>query len=122
MLNWLQRFVQKPQAVFLVHGDADVFPEWSEQIRETLNLDTIVPEMGQSFDLAETVTEEMRVIQLPDSEEQFRHLLLTLDEKYLDLRGRLRQQEDEISPEKLVSLTRELERLNRLIEDKALSR
>ncbi len=122
MLNWLQRFVQKPQAAFLVHGDADVFPEWSGKIRETLNLHTIVPEMGQSFDLAETVTEEMRVIQLPDSEEQFRHLLLTLDEKYLDLRGRLRQQEDEISPEKLVSLTRELERLNRLIEDKALSK
>lgn len=121
MLNWLQKFVQKPQSVFLVHGDADVFPEWEEKIRQTLNLNTIVPELGQRFDLAETATEEKSVIQLPDTEEQFHHLLLTLDEEYLDLRGRLRQQADEISLEELVSLTRELKRLNRLIEDKVLS-
>ena len=65
MLRWLRGFVQKPTAVFLVHGDADVFPVWEQKIRETLNLTTIVPELGQRFDLAETATEERSMIPSP---------------------------------------------------------
>lgn len=118
MLDWLKGFVQKPRTVFLVHGDADVFPEWERKIREVLNYPTIVPELGQSFELAEKATEEARVAPAPDTKEYFRHLLLTLDEKYLDVRGRLRQQAEEIGPEGLLALTKELERLNRLLDEK----
>lgn len=121
MLHWLRGFVQKPAAVFLVHGDADVLPEWEQKIRETLNLTTIIPELGQRFDLAETATEERSVIQVPDTQEQLRHLLLMLDEKYLDFRGRLRQQANQIGPDGLLVLAQELEKLNRLIEGKPFS-
>lgn len=118
MLEWLKGFVKKPRTVFLVHGDADVFPVWEQKIRETLNFPTIVPELGQSFELAEKATEEARVATAPDNKEYLRHLLLTLDEKYLDFRGRLRQQAEEIGPEGLVALTEELERLNRFLDEK----
>ncbi|HHT06452.1 MAG TPA: MBL fold metallo-hydrolase, partial [Hydrogenispora sp.] len=121
MLRWLRGFVQKPTAVFLVHGDADVLPVWEQKIRETLNLTTIIPELGQRFDLAETATEERSIITVPNSQEQLRQLLLMLDEKYLDFRGRLRQQANQIGPDGLVALAQELEKLNKLIEEKSLS-
>jgi hypothetical protein len=111
--------VQKPRTVFLVHGDADVFPEFEEKIREVLNYPTIVPELGQSFELAEKATEEVRVAAVPDATDYFRHLLLTLDEKYLDFRGRLRQQAGELGANELAVFTKELERLNRLLEEKS---
>ena len=119
MLEWLGGFVQKPRTVFLVHGDADVFPEFEEKIREVLNYPTIVPELGQSFELAEKATEEVRVAAVPDATDYFRHLLLTLDEKYLDFRGRLRQQAGELGANELAVFTKELERLNRLLEEKS---
>jgi len=117
MINWLQRFVTKPQAVFLVHGDADVFPEWADKINQVLKYPTIVPQMGQSFDLSEKVrAEEISVPLVKDDKEILRHVLLSLDEEYLDLRGRLRQKENQISSVKLAELSSELNKLKELMK------
>lgn len=117
MLKWLKNFVTKPHAVFLVHGDADVFPEWEAKIHETHNLSTIVPEMGQSFDLAERArVEKSAVVPAIDEKVQLRHILLSLDEEYLNLRGRLREKTERVSLEELQALSREIKRLNELIK------
>ncbi len=116
MLRWLQNFVTKPHAVFLVHGDDDVFPEWEAKIRETLGFTTIVPEMGQTFDLAERAQiERSAVVRVSDDKEKLRQLLLSLDEVYLDLRGRLRELAGQVSADELQGLMNEIKRLNELM-------
>ena len=86
-----------------------------KKIREALNYPTIVPELGQSFELAEKATEEVHWQRFP-CHCYFRHLLLTLDEKYL-ISGTPRQQA-ELGTTELAVFTKELERLNRLLEEK----
>lgn len=120
MIKWLKRFVAKPKAVFLVHGDEEVFPEWEAVIHKELKLPTIVPQMGQSFDLSNTiVAEESPVPSVKDDQEILRHSLHLLDEEYLDLRGRLREKASLVSAEELKDLeelTKELKRINELIK------
>ncbi|HBK67365.1 MAG TPA: hypothetical protein DDZ91_01865 [Firmicutes bacterium] len=73
--------------------------------------------MGQSFDLSEKVrAEEISVPLVKDDKEILRHVLLSLDEEYLDLRGRLRQKENQISSVKLEELSIELNKLKELMK------
>jgi len=51
LLNWLSDLEQKPEKVFLVHGESEPADELKNKIQERYGFDCVVPSMGQVFDL-----------------------------------------------------------------------
>jgi metallo-beta-lactamase family protein len=51
LLEWLNGFVVKPRAVFLVHGEEQTQIEFAETIQQELNLPVYIPDWLQEFDL-----------------------------------------------------------------------
>ncbi|HOQ36289.1 MAG TPA: MBL fold metallo-hydrolase [Acetivibrio sp.] len=49
LLSWINRIYRKPKKIFIVHGEEDAMVELSNEINKTLKIDTIIPEMGESF-------------------------------------------------------------------------
>jgi metallo-beta-lactamase family protein len=52
LLNWIQAFSPKPKQVFVVHGDADVVPQYVERL-EKLGFAVHGPELMEEYDLIE---------------------------------------------------------------------
>ena len=50
LLNWIQAFSPKPKQVFVVHGDADVVPQYVERL-EKLGFAVHGPELTEEYDL-----------------------------------------------------------------------
>ena len=50
LLNWIQAFSPKPSQVFVVHGDADVVPQYVERL-EKLGFAVHGPELMEEYDL-----------------------------------------------------------------------
>ncbi len=51
LLNWLSELKDKPQKVFLVHGENEPADELRAKIYEKYGFDCVVPMMGQEFEL-----------------------------------------------------------------------
>jgi metallo-beta-lactamase family protein len=51
LLKWLFELENKPEQVFLVHGEAEALAELSIKIREKYGFDCVVPKMNQEFEL-----------------------------------------------------------------------
>jgi len=51
LLAWIEHFTQKPEKVFVVHGDAEVCDAYAEELREK-GFDAVAPYSGTQFDLA----------------------------------------------------------------------
>ena len=51
LLNWLSELKNKPQKVFLVHGENQPADELRIKIQEKYGFDCVVPLLGQEFDL-----------------------------------------------------------------------
>jgi len=51
LIRWLKGFENKPQKLFLVHGDPEVFPVFEEKIREELDWPVYSPYYTDVFDL-----------------------------------------------------------------------
>jgi metallo-beta-lactamase family protein len=51
LLNWLSELANKPEKVFLVHGENEPADELRVKIQEKYGFDCIVPMMGQEFEL-----------------------------------------------------------------------
>ena len=49
LLSWIKGFNRKPKKIFIVHGEEDAMVELSNEINKELNIDTIIPSMGESF-------------------------------------------------------------------------
>ncbi|OPZ83852.1 MAG: Ribonuclease [Firmicutes bacterium ADurb.Bin419] len=49
LLEWLGAFNRKPSKVFIVHGEEDAMNEFSSEINDKFNIETIIPEKGESF-------------------------------------------------------------------------
>ncbi|HPK87094.1 MAG TPA: MBL fold metallo-hydrolase RNA specificity domain-containing protein [Atribacterota bacterium] len=49
IIQWLGSFSNKPKKVFLVHGEQNSLHALSDLIQQKLNLDTIIPQMGDNF-------------------------------------------------------------------------
>lgn len=49
MIEWLSHFEQKPQKVFIVHGEKDTAEVFSNIIKEKFDLETIIPKIGNSY-------------------------------------------------------------------------
>ena len=52
LLNWIQAFSPKPKQVFVVHGDAEVVPQYVERL-EKLGFAVHGPELMEEYDLIE---------------------------------------------------------------------
>jgi metallo-beta-lactamase family protein len=51
LLNWLSELENKPEKVFLVHGENEAFEELSFKIKEKYGFDCVIPLMNQEFEL-----------------------------------------------------------------------
>lgn len=51
LIRWLKGFENKPEKIFLVHGESDVFPIFEEKIKEELGWDVYSPYYQDVFDL-----------------------------------------------------------------------
>ncbi len=49
LLEWLGAFNRKPSKVFIVHGEEEAMIEFSSEINDKFNIETIIPEKGESF-------------------------------------------------------------------------
>lgn len=52
LFRWIASYKEKPQKVFVVHGDDEACVAFTERIREELGLDAYAPYSGTQFDLA----------------------------------------------------------------------
>ncbi len=51
LIKWISAFEEKPQKVFIVHGDKQICEEFSGYLNKELGLDSIAPYSGDVFDL-----------------------------------------------------------------------
>lgn len=51
LLNWLSELENKPEKVFLVHGENEAFLELAEKINEKYGFDCVIPYMNQEIEL-----------------------------------------------------------------------
>lgn len=49
LLEWLGSFNKKPSKVFIVHGEEASMTEFANEINNKFNIETIIPEKGESF-------------------------------------------------------------------------
>lgn len=84
-LDWVRSFKKRPRKIFLVHGEQDALNTLSDLLKQELNVDVAIPQIGDSFlikGLAETISvkdikDETRKEQqlLDDEAEQLRELM-----------------------------------------------
>jgi metallo-beta-lactamase family protein len=51
LLNWLSELENKPEKVFLVHGENEALEELGAKIKEKYGFDCMIPQMNQQFEL-----------------------------------------------------------------------
>jgi metallo-beta-lactamase family protein len=51
LLDWLRAIEERPQRVFLVHGEPGVQEAFARDVREAIGAEVLIPEPGQGFDL-----------------------------------------------------------------------
>lgn len=49
LLGWMSSFDKKPGKIFIVHGEESVMNEFSAAISETLKIDSIIPDRGDTY-------------------------------------------------------------------------
>lgn len=52
LLQWIEYFKEKPKKVFIVHGEKDSLSHFSSLLEKQFSLETIIPSIGESFNLA----------------------------------------------------------------------
>lgn len=72
LLGWLKAFQKKPQKVLLVHGEAEVIEEFSQVIEAELGLDTYIPRLQETLDLAVPLPHKVPTQGMPESLGQLR--------------------------------------------------
>ena len=55
-MNFIYSFIRKPKHIFLVHGEEESQEILKEKILEETEIDVIIPEYGETYELSETVT------------------------------------------------------------------
>ena len=55
LMNFIYSFITKPKHIFLVHGEEESQNVLKQKIIEETDIDVIIPEFGETYDLANTV-------------------------------------------------------------------
>ncbi|RKD31212.1 MBL fold metallo-hydrolase RNA specificity domain-containing protein [Thermohalobacter berrensis] len=58
LIRWLNGFKSMPNKIFIVHGEEDSAEEFADLVSERFNVETIVPDMGDVFDLKDEFYKE----------------------------------------------------------------
>ncbi|MDO5718811.1 MAG: MBL fold metallo-hydrolase [Tissierellia bacterium] len=77
LLDWINRFKQKPKKVFLVHGEEKQSQPLANTLRKNLNLNVEVAEMWKSYDLEPSTSQEKT--------ESTQRIKIELDKELVDL-------------------------------------
>lgn len=125
LVDWIHHFKYKPKKIFLVHGEEKAANALSEIIQSKLNIDTIIPNIGDEFiierkhvNLKKTHKLEPKLLkkdledELQAAYRQFQALIQRKDESYSD-----REIEDNYSQikNKLIDLQNDLMDINILL-------
>lgn len=51
LIHWISKFKVKPKKVFIVHGEVEASEALSTLIKEKFNINTIIPNIGDKFDI-----------------------------------------------------------------------
>ena len=51
IINWIKNFKNKPQKIFVVHGEEEATEEISRKIEEELKIETHIPELGETLSI-----------------------------------------------------------------------
>lgn len=54
LLEWLEGFKEKPEKVFIVHGEPESKVEFANEVTQKLGMSCIIPEYGKAYELGET--------------------------------------------------------------------
>jgi len=57
LLNWIGRFRKKPKKIFIVHGEEEPATVLSEEINRLYGIETIIPNLGDSFNIEKSEVE-----------------------------------------------------------------
>lgn len=57
LMNWISKFKIKPKKVFIVHGEIEASEALSTLIKEKLNINTIIPNLGDKFEIKKDTIE-----------------------------------------------------------------
>ena len=55
LMNFIYSFIKKPKNIFLVHGEEESQEVLREKIESETNIPVIVPDFGETYDIAETI-------------------------------------------------------------------
>lgn len=64
LLDWVENFKKKPKKIFIVHGEEDVATALSTLINHLYKIETIIPNIGDSFSIHSTEVELVRGIDI----------------------------------------------------------
>jgi metallo-beta-lactamase family protein len=57
LMKWIRKFKIKPKKIFLVHGEEEASKALSDLINQHLKIETIIPNMGEKFDIKKDYVE-----------------------------------------------------------------
>ncbi len=64
LLDWVENFKKKPKKIFIVHGEEDAATALSTLINHLYKIETIIPNIGDSFSIHSTEVELVRGIDI----------------------------------------------------------
>lgn len=122
ILNWINSFDKKPQKIFLVHGENQQIEELAKAIGNELNIDTIIPSLGETYTLipgrtpVSTITSEISPVVYSFKRLELLTILDKLKDEFdeaaniitEDLKQEKEDKEVELIIEKLNKLEREM--------------
>jgi metallo-beta-lactamase family protein len=55
LMNWVKNFKRKPKKIFVVHGEEESSEMLASMIESKLNIETIIPNLGDAFEIKEVI-------------------------------------------------------------------
>lgn len=55
LMNWVKNFKRKPKKIFVVHGEEESSEMLASMIENELNVETIIPNLGDAFEIKEVI-------------------------------------------------------------------
>ncbi|MGB4439723.1 MAG: MBL fold metallo-hydrolase [Sedimentibacter sp.] len=88
LMNWLKGFKEKPKKIFIVHGESESKIAFAKEVKDTLNIDCIIPEYNKIYDIKnqsevkEVVLEDAGAVKIRQKakENQISELLKEMEE------------------------------------------
>lgn len=122
LINWIDKIKDKPNKIFIVHGEEEAMMEFSDAINEKFGISTIIPEMGETLDLrkegvsrystekAKEGTNEKYTFNRLEVVYMLDKLKDELDEASSMIRGDLKNEKDDLEVEVLMSKLKNFEK------------